>query len=175
MKSITLLKGIINFFFLGFIIASLIIVYLTVFIPGGSLDSLWSFLASSNIMGGRPLDYLSPNILLVINMTRVALFFFILFHFRFSVLKFRVDNIYGADVRRHLDYMGYGCIIFAAIQICLRTIVPILYNKGYNIFPLNFTAFNSAYFIIALGLLFIYFSKVLEQAAILKSENDLTI
>ena len=144
-------------------------------IPG---ESLYTLLVATSRTGlekhsinGQEINLFT----LILNLTRFLLFSAILIFFRKVVMKFVVGNIFGESTRKNLKYMGLSTIMLGILKMFMNVYLPYVFGKGLTLFSLNFKGFESTYFIIALGLLFIYMSKVLKESSILKEENALTI
>jgi len=169
MNSLKALKVLINFFYYGFFIAALMVFYLHVFTPGGSLNSLLIDLSRTGHEDpSSPMNTINRwN--LVLNVTRIILFFTILYFFRKAVMSFVVGNVFSRETRKYFSLMGMATVLLGLLKMFVKIFI------NYTLFPLNFTGVESTYFTIALGLLFIYISKVLEQSAILEAESKLTI
>ena len=175
MNYLKTLQYLINFFFFGFFFAVFAVIFIHIFTPAGSFYDLLLDLSKTgfadNLLESDRLNYLT----LTINLIRFLLFTLILIFFRKAVMKFVVGKVFDEVTRKNLKYMGIFTVLLGCLKMFAKVWVPYFLDKGITIFSLNFTGFGSTYFIIALGLFFIYMSKVLEESAILQQENELTI
>lgn len=169
------LHGIINFLYFGFFIALFLFSLVIIFTPGGSIHEL---LYEFSLMGYEDHTILSKDInffTLFINIGRLLLFISILYFFRKIVSCFRIGNAFNNPTRNYFKYMGFATIALGLLKMFIGIYIPYYFGLGIAFGSLNFTELESTYFIIALGLLFIYIAKVLELSAMHEEENRLTI
>ncbi len=164
MRSLMLLKLMIDLFFYGMILFFLIGIGFAM-----SFDSI-------NI-GGQTFDDLNPTIIvyMIFTIMRPVIFFLAIYHIKQLAGRFIKGEIFTDRTSRHLKMIGYGFILYSVVESIGEYLNSIVNSTGDTIMSGNFMGFNSAWFQFTLGLLFIFMDKVFQNANALKQENDLTI
>lgn len=175
MKSLKTLQWLINFFFFGFCLAILLALLLFVFLPGGSLNQLLIELSKTGLEDSAKTIFQINYITLLLNVLRIILFGVVLYFLRKVVMNFAVGRVFDIATRNSLKYMGLYIVLLGVLKMTMQILIPYYLGHGLTLFSLDFAGVGSTYFIIAIGLLFSYMSKVLEQSALVQQENELTI
>ncbi|MFT5983601.1 MAG: hypothetical protein ACI9RM_002050 [Ulvibacter sp.] len=184
MKSIKLLKIMIDLFFYGSIVLFLFIVYLFSQFDNSISSSILS-LGLGTLHGheyftvsGKTFDTLSPSIviLFIFALLRVASFFIAVYHIKQLAGSFIKDELFSDRTSRNLKMIGYGIIVYVISETIIEHLPAFLNNLiGTTMSGFFFSGLSSAWFQFTLGLLFIFMDKVFRNARALKQENELTI
>jgi len=163
MKILSVLKYLINFIFLTFLIAAITVMIIPFYHQSYS-------------------DYSSTEVfwmLIIYPIVHLLVTFLILYYLR----KFVYYSFDGAPMdessRKYLKLSGIFCVISGIIKIPQFTGLITFYNISgelkTSMIASQFLDFDSLFFIILVGLFFIYLSKVLDKSDELRQENKLTI
>jgi len=187
MKTINLLKKLINLLFWGMIVFSIVIfvMILILFISPESLPLMFQ--------GYKMLfdaDYFSWQIWIIPLANIFAFSFFILaiYYLKKCISPFQEGQFYSEEVIKNLKKSGHLFIIVALSTGFIRFIMAFVFNTFVDISLVNgsfgnaskTTALLSAikninFFLLIIGLFLLVFSSAFENGKLLKEENDLTI
>ena len=164
LKSIDYLKLKINLFFCGQVLLMLFSTAFTLY--NGSLN-----------IGGQGFDNLSFTIVLymIFILMGVTSFLIAIFHIKELASSFSQNQLFNDNTLRHMKMIGYGFIIYSVAEFFKVSLSDIINGTSHTWVSGNFLGFNSGWFQITLGLLFIFMNNVLNDVKELKQENDFTI
>lgn len=166
MKVLTVLKYLINFVFISFLVCACLILITPFYDPSltefFTADTMWMYLFFP-----------------IIHLTAI---FMILFYLRKFVHHSTVGTPLDESSRKYLKRAGIFCLIFGFLKMPqlfgLITFYSAVGIDGWNdafSATSNFLQFGSLFYSMLIGLFFIYLSKVLESSYLIKQENQLTI
>lgn len=183
MRSLMLLKLMIDLFFYGSIFIFVLVGYLNSEAESSFLTAVLG-LGLNTLHGHEYFNGNSANIdpfsfstltLLILAMIRVVTFFVVIFHVKQMVGRFIKGDLFSEKVSRNLRIIGYGIIIYVILEIVIEALPAFLDNRIGTTMSGVFSGFNSGWFQFTLGLLFLFMDKVFRNAKALQQENDLTI
>lgn len=163
MKILSALKHLTNFIFIAYIISAILILILPFINPSIQIST-------------GPDKYL---VYLAMPLLYLLIIFGILFFLRkFVVTSFRKEPI-DESARKNLKFSGLFCILYGVISIpkifALIQFYRISETTNISFMLSHIFDFGSIFYMILIGLFFIYLSKVLETSDIINQENKLTI
>lgn len=164
MRSLMLLKLMIDLFFYGSFVSFLFII--TFGMTTGPFN-----------IGGQTFDGATPTIIvyMIFTVLRPLFFFLSVFHIKRLADRFIKGEIFSDMTSHNLKMIGLGFILYSIAESIGEILHANINNLGDTILSGNFTGFNSAWFQFTLGLLFLFMDKVFKNAKALQQENDLTI
>lgn len=164
MRSLMLLKLMIDMFFYGSILSFFFII-------------IFGMSTGSFNIGGQTFQGATPTIIIYMIFTVLRPFFFFLsvFYIKRLADRFIKGEIFSDTTSYNLKMIGWGFILYSIVESIGEYLNAQINNLGDTIISLNFMGFNSAWFQFTLGLLFLFMDKVFKNAKDLQEENDLTI
>jgi len=163
MKILTVLKGLINFIFLAFLIAALTVILIPFY------HQSYSDYSSSEVF----------SMLILVPVFHLTVTFLILYYLRKFVYHSLENTPLDELSRKYLKLSGIFCVISGIIKIPQLTGLITFYNVTgelkTSMIASQFLDFDSLFFIILIGIFFIYLSMVLDKSDELRQENKLTI
>lgn len=171
MKTPLLLKNILDFCFYLLILFSFVLTAGIIY-NWYNPDDLFPVKINEEIIDSFNLEIIFKLILLYIF---IFLFMFSIYFLRKLVNNFTNNEIFSAEQELYLRNIGIIILCYTVLSSLIPLIVD-LFLKEKMTFYIGFTAgFGSFWFLLALGLFFIYLSKVFRNARLLKEENDYTV
>jgi hypothetical protein len=171
MKPSILLKTILDICLYFLVISLIISVFFFVIqlITGENLTPI-------NINGTKILEFnTSSSVLIIIEMLIASMFIYTIYILRKLIRNFFKGKLFTTFQIASLRLIGQLIILITIFQGIVNFITPLIINgEGRIGIEIDFT-FGSFWFILAIGLFFIFLSKVFENAKKLKEENELTV
>ncbi len=163
MKVLTLLKHFINFIFVAFILSAILMIvvpfYNQAYTDYNASDTFW--------------------MLIIFPVVHSLIIFMILFYLRKFVNHSHIGTPLDKSTRKYLKMSGVFCLISGLIRIPEVIGIIEFYRISGEFDPLlvtnGFIDFGSLFYIILIGLFFIYLAIVLESSDVIRQENKLTI
>lgn len=161
MKTLTILKYAINFVFFSYIITSGITLFQMAM---QDIDNI-----------GNPAFWYAMIFIMAFH----VVIFLLLYYLRNFVLCSINETPLNHRSRKHLRKAGLFCFIFAFLNLYeVFATVELFYqqiNSKFDVFLMSYMSSGSFFFLVLVGLFFIYLSKVLEKSDEIRTENSLTI
>ncbi len=163
MKILVVLKHLMNFIFLAFILSSVFMLSRPFF------DNSMGEVSNTQFIIGQ----------LVLPLVHVGFIFMILFYLRkFVIQSFKGDTLQKSTTK-HLKLAGIFCIVYGVIRLpqifgIIQFYSIVGMENPFLLFE-DFLNLGSLYYTILIGLFFIYLSKIMDQSNLIKQENQLTI
>jgi len=168
MKRLSFLRKLVQIFFVACMIGLIVgvpFILMVAFIPERIPNQIFDMPA---------IDLRTEDVLyLFIELVSTAFYVYALYLFKKTLVLFEKKKVFSFDVIKLLDQTGraiiVGCIVATVSSFIYATLVE-------GTFEIDFTAgWDSAIFILGLGLFFIVLGDVFGMAKQIKEENDLTV
>ncbi len=163
MKLLSVLKHLMNFVFLAFILSSIFMLVRPFY------DSDSGGVSNTQFIYGQ----------VILPIIHVAILFMILFYLRKFVLRSFKGNDLEKPTIQSLKMAGIFCIIYGVIRIPQILGIIHFYSvvgmEDPSLLLDDFLNMGSLYYSILIGLFFIYLSRIMDQSFMIKQENQLTI
>lgn len=171
MKPLTFLKTILDILLIFLIIGILLPFIFAIFHFSSSEELLPVVVNGQEIRRFNSLTYA----IIILAFLSKGLFIYTVLKFRKLVHLFYKDEFFTASQIKETKLIGALMIITAAFNAVPVFIYKTFIEESPRRVSYNVGGFDSFWFILALGLFFIYLSRVFSNARMLKEENDLTV
>ncbi len=114
------------------------------------------------------------SILIILNLILYTGFVFLIYRLRKLLRLFFRKKLFSSRQTRDLNLIGKLIVMLSIGKALLNFLLKFLLENNLDL-SIKTAYLDSLWFSLAIGLFFIYLSKVFENARILKEENDLTI
>lgn len=171
MKQPILLKTILDICFILLVLTffSAVVIFLITLIQGDDFIPIE--------MNGNLLEELSPTVILLLSIELVsgALILYTVYILRKLVRDFFKGKLFTTFQIATLNLIGQFIILITLLQGLISFLGNILLESKVRVGINMDLSFGSFWFILAIGLFFIYLSKIFKNAKALKEENELTV
>tara|TARA_R100000935_G_C2837557_1_gene169012 strand:+ start:2892 stop:3407 length:516 start_codon:yes stop_codon:yes gene_type:complete len=133
-------------------------------------------LSPLNINGTKIIKFNTPSkVLIAIEMLIAGLFIYTIYILRKLVRDFFRGKLFTRFQIASLKIIGQLIILITIFQGIVNFVAPLLINSEGRIGIKVGFSFGSFWFILSIGLFFVFLSKVFQNAKNLKEENELTV
>ena len=162
MKVITILKYLVNFIFIAFLLTSALV------LSNPFWDSSFAEVSTVEVVWK-----------LVFSLIHLSVIFMILFYLRKFVQGSDMGTPFDQATRKYLRLSGIFCLVYSMIKVFdiagLITYFRVIGDYDLRLVSESFLDFGSFFYLLFFGVFFIYLSKVLETSDLIREENKLTI